>query len=180
MELRTEKVPDAHVWWRIADPDWADPFDPGFAQRRGGRWNPPDSFPVLYLNDDVATARHNLRAFVARWPYEPEDLRDDRGPMLLGCVLPRRQVVCDVHSPAGVRAAGLPGTYPLDEDGGRVPDARCQPIGMRAKAAGLRGILARSAQSRDGAARGLAWFPASSRSIARSVRALAFAAWFRG
>ena len=179
VDLLRETVPDGHVWWRIAHPGW-DPLDSRFAQRSGGRWNAPDSFPVLYLNEDAATARRNLLAFIARWPYEAEDLRDDRGPMLVGCVLPRRQVVCDVHSPAGVRAAGLPGTYPLDEDGGPVPHARCQPIGMRAQAAGLRGVRARSAQSGEGAGRELAWFPASRRSIARPVRAMAFAAWFSG
>ena len=133
MEFLHETLPDAHVWWRIADPDWPNPLDPGFAHRRGGRWNPPGSFPVLYLDEDLATARLNLRGFIARWPYEPEDLRDDRGPTLVGCVLPRRQIVCDAHSPAGVRAAGLPDTYPLDEDGAPVPHTRCRPIGAQCK-----------------------------------------------
>ena len=178
MGLLQERLQEAHVWWRIADPDWADPLDPGFAQRRGGRWSPPGSFPVLYLNEDLATARLNLRGFIARWPYEPEDLRDDRGPTLVGGVLPRRQIVCNAHSLAGVRAAGLPDTYPLDEAGALVPHVRCQPIGARAKAARLRGILARSARSQDGACRELAWFPASARSVARRVRTLAFTAWF--
>lgn len=178
--LRREAVPDAHVWWRIADPSWSDPLDPDYARRRGGRWNPPGSFRVLYLNEDLRTARQNLRAFTARWPYEPEDLRDDTGPVLIGCTLPRRQIVCDAHSAAGLRAAGLPAAYPLDENGTPVPHARCQPVGTRAKAARLRGVRARSAQSRDGAGRELAWFPASGRSIARRVRVLSFAGWFRG
>ena len=111
------RLPGAHVWWRIADPSWSGPLDPDFARRRGGRWNPPDSFRVLYLNEDLVTARLNLRAFIAGWPYEPEDLRDDTGPVLIGCMLPRRQMVCDAHSPSGLQAAGLPATYPLDEDG---------------------------------------------------------------
>ena len=180
MELLPETVPDAHVWWRIADPGWVDPLDSSFAQRHGGRWTPPGGFPALYLNEDLVTAHLNLRAFIARWPYEPEDLRDDTGPLLVGCVLPRRQVVCEAHSPAGVRAADLPETYPFGEDGAPVPHARCQPVGARAKAGGLRGVRARSAQSRDGAGRELAWFPASARSVARRVQALAFAAWFWG
>ena len=121
MELLPETVPDAHVWWRIADPGWVDPLDSSFAQRHGGRWNPPGSFPALYLNEDLVTAHLNLRTFIARWPYEPEDLRDDTGPLLVGCVLPRRQVVCEAHSPAGVRAADLPETYPFGEDGAPVP-----------------------------------------------------------
>ncbi len=180
MELRQERLPDNHVWWRIADPDWADPLDPGFAQRRGGRWNPPGSFPVLYLNEDLATAHLNLRGFIARWPYEPEDLRDDRGPTLVGCVLPRRQVVCDAHSAEGLRAAGLPDSYPLDKDGVTVPHSRCRPVGAGARAADLRGVRARSARSRDGDYRELAWFPASARSVARRVRTLAYGTWFRG
>jgi len=107
LELLRETVPDAHVWWRIADPGWADPREPSVAKRSGGRWNPPDSFPVLYLNEDVATAQRNLRAFIARWPYEPEDLRDDRGPMLVGCVLPRRQVVGDARRSRSARPTKL-------------------------------------------------------------------------
>ena len=142
MALQREAVPAAHVWWRIADPSWSDPLDPDFARRRGGRWNPPGSFRVLYLNEDIGKARLNLRAFLAGWPYEPEDLRDDTGPVLIGCILPDRQIVCDAHSTAGVRAAGLPATYPLDEDGPPVPHARCQPVGARAKAERLRGIRA--------------------------------------
>ena len=130
--LRREAVPDAHVWWRIAVPSWSDPLDPDHARRRGGRWNPPGSFRVLYLNEDLRTARQNLRAFTARWPYEPEDLRDDTAPLLIGCTLPRRQIVCDAHSAAGLRAAGLPAAYPLDENGAPVP-ARALPAGRNAR-----------------------------------------------
>ena len=176
--LRREAVPGAHVWWRIADPSWSDPLDPDFARHRGGRWNSPGSSRVLYLNEDLLTARLNLRSFIAGWPYEPEELRGDTGPVLVGCTLPRRQVVCDAHSPSGLRAAGLPGTYPLDDDGTPVPHARCQPVGARAKAERLRGVHARSAQSRDGAGRELAWFPATERSVPRRVRTLSFAAWY--
>lgn len=174
-----ERLADRHDWWRIADPAWTDPLDPGFAKRYGGRWNPPDSFPALYLNQDLATARANLRAFVAAWPYEPEDLRDDTGPLLIACSLPRRQIVCDVHSHAGVRAAGLPDTYPLEHDGSPVTHGRCQPIGARAKAERLRGVRARSAQTADGTGRELAWFPASVRSRARRRDTLAYTAWYR-
>ena len=179
-ELLRETVPDGHVWWRIADPAWVDPLDPGFAMQQGGRWNSPDSFPTLYLNEDMVTARLNLRAFIAGWPYEPEDLREDVGPLLVGCVLPRRQVVCDVHTRAGVRAAGMPATFPFERDGTLVAHDRCQPVGAWAKALSLRGVRARSAQSRDGAGRELAWFPASVRSVARRIKTLAFPEWFWG
>ena len=129
---------------------------------------------------DGVTARLNLRAFIEMWPYEPEDLRDDTGPILVGSTLPRRQVVCDAHSPAGLQSAGLSNTYPLESDGRPVPHARCQPVGARAREAGLRGVRARSARSPDGAGRELAWFPATARSAARRVLTLAYAAWFWG
>ena len=180
MKLIQEGLPNAQVWWRVAKRDWANPLDSRFAQERGGRWNPSRSFPALYLNEDQVTARLNLRAFIADWPYEPEDLRDDSGPILVGCTLPRPQAVADIHTPQGVRAAGLPATFPYGSGGVLIPHALCQPIGARAKAAGLRGVRARSAQSRDGAGRELAWFPVSARSVAKQVRALDFTAWYWG
>ena len=71
----------------IAERAWRNPLDPGFARARGGRWNPPDSYPTLYLNEDLVTARLNLRAFISNWPFEPEDLRADTGPLLIGATL---------------------------------------------------------------------------------------------
>ena len=111
VELLREPVPDAHVWWRIADPAWTDPLDPTFAQRQGGRWNPPDSFPTLYLNEGAVTARMNLRAFIAKWPYESEDLRDDTGPILVGCTSapsPSRMRRALSGRPSRGRAARIP------------------------------------------------------------------------
>jgi hypothetical protein len=180
LALLEELLPDAFTWWRIADPAWQDPLNPRFAQQRGGRWNPPGSYLTLYLNEDLVTARLNLRRFIAQWPYEPEDLREDTGPILVGALLPRRQTVCDVHSRGGVAAAGLPASYPLDDNGRRVPHARCQPIGARAKLSGLRGVRSRCARSRDGAGRELAWFPLTVRSLARLKQTLRFEDWYWG
>jgi hypothetical protein len=173
-----ERLADRWTWWRIADRNWRNSLDPTYAAERGGRWNPPASFPTLYFSEDEVTARLNLRAFIAGWPYEPEDLRDDNGPVLVGASLPRRQRVCDAHSRAGVAAAGLPKSYPVDGTGRPVTRERCQRIGVAARAAGLRGVRARSAQSRDGAGRELAWFPATARSRAKRVTTLSFDAWY--
>ena len=178
MPLRHERLADDWTWWRIAERAWKNPLDPSFAARHGGRWNPRDSFPTLYLNEDKVTARMNLRAFIARWPYEPEDLRPDTGPLLVGAVLPRAQDVCDAQSPEGVRGAYLPATYPFDRGGRVVPRARCQPIGVRVKKLGLRGVRSRSAQSKDGAGRDLAWFPATARSAAKRTVVLSFDRWY--
>jgi hypothetical protein len=176
--VRTETIPEHHEWWRIADPSWEDPLDSTYAQRRGGRWNPPRSFPTLYFNEDVVTARLNLRAFISGWPYEPEDLRDETGPVLVGATLPRNQRVADVHSREGVEAVNLPASYPLDGRGNLVPHSRCQPIGQRAKDRGLQGVRCRSARAPDGAGRELAWFPATARSRAHQRTALRFERWF--
>lgn len=173
-----ERLSEGHRWLRIANPTWVDPLDPSHAARAGGRWNPPHSWPTLYLNEDPVTARLNLRRFVARWPYEPEDLRADTAPQLAVATLPRSQRVADVHTPEGVAAAGLPGTYPQHETGELVGHEVCQPVGAAAADAGLRGVRCRSAQTPLGAGRELAWFPATARSRARLVERLAFDAWY--
>ncbi len=176
--LASERLTPGHVWYRVADPGWIDPLDPSPAGGVGGRWNPPGSFPALYLNADIVTARLNVRLFVAGWPYEPEDLRDDTAPILVGAELPRDQDVADIHTPAGVSAAGLPATYPVDRSGNVVPHTRCQPIGRAARADGLRGLRCRSARTLDGAGRELAWFPATSRSRPSEVSREPFSRWF--
>jgi hypothetical protein len=176
--MRTETIPDGHRWWRIARHEWEDPLDPTFAREHGGRWNPPGSFPALYLNEDQVTARINVRSFITGWPYEPEDLRDDTGPLLIAALLPRRQRVADVHTPQGVRAVGLPAAYPLDHARQVVAHQHCHQVGVAAKNRGLRGIRCRSAQAPLGAGRELAWFPATTRSQARLIETLPFTDWF--
>jgi hypothetical protein len=176
----SEALRDGHTWLRIGDPAWADPLDPAFAKRRGQRWNPPGSFPALYFNEDLVTARLNLRLFIAGWPFGPEDLRDETGPCLVSAHLPRGQRVADVHTPAGVAAAGLPSGYPLDRDGRIIEHQVCQPIGVAVHALGLRGVRCRSARAPDGAGRELAWFPANARSRANVVRNSPFEEWYFG
>jgi hypothetical protein len=176
--MRTERLGDGYVWLRVADPAWRDPLDPSYAARLGQRWNPPESFPVLYLNEDLVTARINMRRFLDGLPYGPEDLRDDTAPVLVEVVLPRDQVVADIHTPVGVAAVGLPAGYPLGAGRRVISHARCQPIGLAARNAGLRGIRCRSAQAPFGAGRELAWFPATSRSRAQAVATRPWSDWF--
>jgi hypothetical protein len=175
-----ESLQNGWRWWRIAEAGWVEPLAPEYAQVRGGRWNPPASFATLYLNEDVVSARLNLRRFIDGWPFEPEDLRAETGPVLVGAALPRDQTVCDAHTPAGVAALGLPSSYPLERNGKRVEHHRCQRIGQQVKDAGLRGVRARSAQSREGVGRELAWFPATAASRARRIETLRFDDWYWG
>lgn len=176
--MRSELLPPRHQWLRIAEKGWKDPLDPSFAATLGGRWNPPGSFPTLYLNEDLVTARFNLRLFVSGWPYEPEDLQNAGGPVLVHATLPRAQRVVDGHTPEGLLALGLPVTYPLDRKKRVIPHAVCQPIGKAVFHAKLRGVRARSAAVPEGAGRELAWFPATAASRARMIRVEAFEAWY--
>ena len=176
--MRSEMLADGHIWLRVAQAEWTDPLDTAFAAHVGGRWNLPASFPTLYLNEDIVTARINMQLFTAAWPYGPEDLLDATAPVVVEAMLPRQQRVADAHSPKGINALGLPKTYPLDASGAPVPRRVCQPIGAAVHAARLRGVRSRSAQSALGAGRELAWFPATARSVARAGARLPFSQWF--
>jgi hypothetical protein len=129
---------------RVADPDWDDPLDGRYAAERGGRWNPPESFPVVYLCLTVAVARANVYRRLEGQPYGPEDLRTESGPVLVRTRVPGDRYL-NVITDAGCRDAGLPKTYPRDSRRRIVTHGRCQPIGQRAWEAGLPGVAARSA-----------------------------------
>ena len=132
------------VYVRVADPDWDDPLSGEFAKARGGRWNAPGSFPVLYLNGDERVARANVLQRFAGLPYGPEDLEPSAAPVLVSALVPEDDFV-DVVSEAGCVAVGLPATYPADDDGAPVSHEACRPVGRAAWDAGLPGIACRSA-----------------------------------
>jgi hypothetical protein len=132
------------VYVRVADPDWDDPLSGKCAKARGGRWNPPGSFPVVYLNADERVARANVLHRFDGLPYGPEDLEPAAAPVLVSTVVPEDEFV-DVVDDAGCAAVGLPPTYPVDEEGAPVPHEACRPVGQAAWDAGLPGIACRSA-----------------------------------
>lgn len=109
-----------------------------------------------------------LERMVVDSPVTVEDL-DDAAFDLVALTLPRNQVVADAVSDSGLKGLGLPGSYPVDRSGAIIARSRCQPVGARIRAAGLRGLWCRSAASRDGMGRELAWFPAGPRSRAYTV-----------
>ena len=161
---------------RVADPDWNDPLSGEYAMSRGGRWNPPDSFPVVYLNRDEHVARANVLHRFDGLPYGPDDLDPDAAPVLVGTVVPRRRYV-DVVSDEGCLSSGLPVTYPRDESGAAVSHERCRPVGEAAWGAGLPGIACRSAAPAAPAdGEELAWFARGSSLTPTEVRP--FGDWF--
>jgi hypothetical protein len=173
------RIPDRHTWLRVADTTWSRPLDPSWAARFGGRWSAPGSFPVLYLNEDLATARAQIHALLGAWPANPEDLRDDAPYVLVLAGLPRRQDVADALSDEGLDALGLPPSYPLDPRGDPVPHEPCQMVGTDVHTARLRGVWCRSAATADGGGRELAWFPSGPAARARSLgHPVPFARWW--
>lgn len=131
-------------FYRVADPTWDDPLDPSFAAAVGGRWNPPASFPTLYLCATRRLARANVARKFVGLPYGPEDLDPAAAPMLVETVIGWTSVV-DVVTDDGCRAVGLPATYPLDATGATIDQPACQPIGAELQAAGEPGLAVRSA-----------------------------------
>lgn len=161
------------LFFRVADPDWRDPLDPDFAARGDGqRWNPP-GLACLYLNRDDTTARANVRRLFQGLPYGPEDLDPATAPVLVELELPAGRAV-DAFDEEGLRALGLPPTYPLDDDGEVVPHSVCQPVGQAAFDRDLDGIDCRSAA--PGGTRELAWFPR--RRQANELSRRTFAEWW--
>lgn len=176
MRPLTTRLTDGQPWLRVADPYWEDALDPSFAAETGGRWNPPGSFPTLYLNQDLHTARAQIIMLLQGSPIEPDDL--DPGFDLVAATLPRAQTVADLRDDAGLDAVGLPATYPRYANGRPVRHEACQPVGAEVRAQGLRGVFARSAATPDGSGRELAWFPARNSSTATPVSKRPFADWW--
>ena len=171
-----ERLADSRRWFRVADTSWDDPLDPSYAQHHGGRWNPPNSFPTLYLNEDLPTARMQITHMFRGFPVRPEDL--DAPYVLVTVSLPRGQIAADAVTDEGLGCLGLPSTYPM-LDGVPVSHDECRPIGSAVRLAGLRGVHARSAATTGGSGRELAWFPArrSSRAF-RVARDRPFTEWW--
>lgn len=128
---------------RVADPSWSDPLDGSYAAKNGGRWNPPGSFGVVYLNANWDVARANVRRKFRGLPYGPESLEPLEAPILVETEIAVDDYV-DIITDDGCKAAGLPTSYPTD-GGVEVPRSRCQPIGVSAWDEGAPGIACRSA-----------------------------------
>lgn len=111
------------------------------ARIQGGRWNPPNSFPVLYLALDPPTAGAEFYRRAEREDRPPEDLlprRLYRYRIELGAVL-------DLTGQDELTQAGLSPTDISSDD-----LSRCQAVGEAAHYLGFEGIRAPSATSAGG------------------------------
>jgi hypothetical protein len=142
----TRSIERGGAYYRAADPSWQDALDGSYAARHGGRWTPPGSYSTVYLCRSVPVARGVVIHNLAGLPYGPEDMDPAAAPVLVDVrVRPARYL--DVVTRAGIRAAGLPATYPLTASGTEVGWEVCQPTGRRAREAGLAGVACLSARA---------------------------------
>jgi RES domain-containing protein len=154
---------------RLAEPAWADPLDIGFARERGGRWNAPGTYGVLYLNGSPAVARAQARHKLAGQPFGIEDLDESEQHDLVDVEVPEGDYL-DCVTAAGLEAVGLPASYPR-----AVGHAECRPVGAAARDAGRPGVACRSAAAPEGEE--LAVFDIAVGGVVLTGRR-AFADWF--
>ncbi|MEX0786855.1 MAG: RES family NAD+ phosphorylase [Dehalococcoidia bacterium] len=110
------------------------------AREAGGRWNPRDSFPVLYTGLSTATVRAELARLAKRMNVELTDLLPRRVYTLEASL----SAVVDLRSRASLTAVGLSiADVQADDLTG------CQGVGAAAHKLGREGILAPSATGID-------------------------------
>ena len=129
---------------RLAEPTWADPLDTSYSRQRGGRWNAPGRFGVIYLNRNLRVARLQVQHKLRGHPYGVEDLDEAEQHDLVSVEVAERDWLDCVTVP-GLEAVGLPATYPRHRNGRPVRHVDCQPIGGAAFDDGGPGIACRSA-----------------------------------
>lgn len=111
------------------------PLQTDGARIRGGRWNPPESFPTLYLALDESTTAAEFRRFAQRQSRTVEDLL----PRVVYRFRVRLGDVLDVTTPQALNALDITDAIPADDM------SRTQAVGEAAHYVGLEAILAPSA-----------------------------------
>ncbi len=170
------------VYYRVANPDWVDPFDTSYSLAMGGRWNVKGEFGACYLSCDIPTAQANAWQMLQRkfrpMPYSLDDLRDHQRPVLYSTYVPSSRVL-DAFSPVGLQAVGLPITYPFDTSGKTIGWSKCQSIGRIAYLKRMPALAARSAApGAPGGSEELAWLLAGDHALRPSGPARSFDDWF--
>lgn len=165
-------------FFRVARPEWLDKIDTSVSADHGGRWNPPASFGVLYLNADIVVARANTNRLYEGRPYGLDDFQPSELPVLVIVEIPADNYV-DALSDEGLDAVGLPPSYPLQAPGGDVvAHHRCQHIGQTVFQDGELGIACRSAATRGGEGAELAWFHQEGRDLPAVLAVRPFDQWY--
>lgn len=144
------------VYYRVANPDWVDPFDTSYSLAMGGRWNVKGEFGACYLSCDIPTAQANAWQMLQRkfrpMPYSLDDLRDHQRPVLYAS---------------------------YDTSGKTIGWTQCQSIGRIAYLKRMPALAARSAApgAPDGGEE-LAWLLAGDHALRPSGPGRSFDEWF--
>lgn len=163
---------------RVAEPGWENPLDGSYARKDGGRWNRPGSYPVVYLNRSLRTARLNCLHKYRDKPYGPEDLDEAEAPVLVATEVPDGEHA-DCLTRAGLEGWGLPTSYPHHSDGRPVTWEACWPVGDAVHGARHDGVACRSAA--EGARQDdheLAYFERDNAPALEPIERRAFSDWF--
>lgn len=118
------------------------------AQAKGGRWNPPGSFPVLYTSCTEVVAIAKLRHKHRGRSFQPWDLAEEEQSDLYTLEVDQDRLVDAVSEP-GLAGISLPSTYPHDR-GREVGWETTQPIGARLHQESYAGVACRSAADTKG------------------------------
>jgi RES domain len=173
-----ETVRRGGAYNRLAEPAWMDPLDTSYSKARGGRWNPPGAFGALYLNQDVRVARLRVQHALADHPYGIDDLDEAELHDLVELDVASRAWLNCIRD-GGLKAAGLPVSYPRHRDGRPVEHPDCRPIGKAAFDDGLPGVACRSAaREATSADEELAVFARAGAAKVTMTRRRPFAEWF--
>ena len=86
------------------------------------------------------------------------DLADDAFD-LVAATLPVNIEALDVVSNSGIRATGLPSTYPFDGKGNFISHSACQEVSVKAHAEELNGVEAPAATRASHTCLEFAWWP---------------------
>lgn len=108
------------------------------ARVHGGRWNPPRSFPTLYLALDLQTVRAELRRTARRFGVPPENLL----PRAVYRYNLELDACLDLRDQADRAMVGLSNEAIRSDD-----LAKCQEVAMAAHYLGFEAVLAPSATS---------------------------------
>lgn len=108
------------------------------ARRFGGRWNPPDLFPTVYLAQPLRSCMREFQRYASAQNTEPEHLL--QVPYRLHTIAVEGLQVLDLRTPNARTYVGLADEDLVDDDW-----SACQSIGHAAWFLNMAGVIAPSA-----------------------------------